>query len=338
MAWYIYPPMVAVDATGALLNSGTGQIFAEDDLLAATPLPLRDLSDAPLASVSISSVGLTQAFQVEVPECVWRSGEYAVALSSAKGMRNAAEAAQTAAEAAQVAAEAAAAGAVDIADLTISPGSVWSSQKVNDELALKATSGSSLAETIRDVVAGALVPGSNVNIISDDILDTITISATGGTGAGAVASVNGQIGDVVLVAADVDALPDTYAPSWGAVTGKPATFPPEAHSAALVTSGIVAPARLGTGTPDTTKFLRGDGTWQTTAEAEIGAALMNDLSIDHAYVIVRWDALAGWPNPLPAKSVEQRYHYWSVTDSAATDPSGVDGDLWTPHPASAVFS
>jgi hypothetical protein len=34
----------------------------------------------------------------------------------------------------------------------------------------------------------------------------------------------------VLTAADVGALPDSYAPAWGDVTGKPATYPPASHS------------------------------------------------------------------------------------------------------------
>src|SRR5699024_1360240 len=54
-----------------------------------------------------------------------------------------------------------------------------------------------------------------------------------GGGGGAVDSVNGQTGAVTLDASDVSALPDTYTPpaqSWGAITGKPATFPPSAHT------------------------------------------------------------------------------------------------------------
>lgn len=47
---------------------------------------------------------------------------------------------------------------------------------------------------------------------------------------GAVVSVNGETGEVVLDAAAVGALPDDYVPAWSDVTGKPATFPPSSHN------------------------------------------------------------------------------------------------------------
>lgn len=46
---------------------------------------------------------------------------------------------------------------------------------------------------------------------------------------GAVISVNGATGAVVLDAAAVGALADDYAPEWSDVTGKPSTFPPSSH-------------------------------------------------------------------------------------------------------------
>lgn len=46
-----------------------------------------------------------------------------------------------------------------------------------------------------------------------------------------------------------------------AIAGKSDTG--HTHAASDIASGVVAPARLGTGSSITTKFLRGDGTWQT---------------------------------------------------------------------------
>lgn len=152
---------------------------------------------------------------------------------------------------------------------------------------------------------------------------------TGGGGGGAVDSVNGQTGTVVLTAADVGAKPDSYVPTWSEVTGKPATFAPTIGTTADtalagntviptntnqltngagyvtattapvrsvagktgvvtlagedITSGVIAPARLGTGTPTADLVLKGDGTWGS-APAPTGGYPIESISYNGSFV------------------------------------------------------
>lgn len=152
---------------------------------------------------------------------------------------------------------------------------------------------------------------------------------TGGGGGGAVDSVNGQTGTVVLTAADVGAKPSSYVPTWSEVTGKPATFAPTigttadtalagntviptntnqlTNGAGFVTSatapvrsvagktgvvtlagediigGVIAPARLGTGTPTADLVLKGDGTWGSVP-APTGGYTVPSISYNGSFV------------------------------------------------------
>lgn len=117
---------------------------------------------------------------------------------------------------------------------------------------------------------------------------------------GAVDSVNGQTGTVVLDAADVGALPDTYIPAWADISGKPLTFAPSAHvhAAADITSGVMATARLGTGTADVTKVLLGNGTWGSApAPAAVG------YPIEETNLLYNGAAFTNWPELNPNKGI-----------------------------------
>lgn len=111
MTWYPFQPQAAVGLDGVPVQSGAGRVYALSDTLFANPLPTRTLAGASMLEVTIAQF-VSQAFQVEnLPEVIWKSGAApGVQLISAKGMRDAAEAAQSAAE--DAAGDVAAAGAV----------------------------------------------------------------------------------------------------------------------------------------------------------------------------------------------------------------------------------
>lgn len=75
----------------------------------------------------------------------------------------------------------------------------------------------------------------NVRPVGPD--NPLKIASSGG--GGGVDTVNGQTGDVVLDAADVNALPDTYTPpatTWASIADKPAVIGAGATAAAARTA------------------------------------------------------------------------------------------------------
>jgi len=106
-----------------------------------------------------------------------------------------------------------------------------------------------------------LVAGANVTFATD--ANTITINAAGSGGGGATW---GAITGTLSNQADLQT----------ALNGKANTS--HTHTAADVTSGVFATARLGTGTANSTTFLRGDGAWATPSVSVAWGVITGTLS------------------------------------------------------------
>jgi hypothetical protein len=87
------------------------------------------------------------------------------------------------------------------------------------------------------------------------------------TGSSSVSVTDGGAGTTVTIAAVTGTTAGTVCAGNDARLSDARTPTSHVHAAGDITSGTLATARLGSGTPDATKFLRGDQTWAAPAAA-----------------------------------------------------------------------
>lgn len=118
---------------------------------------------------------------------------------------------------------------------------------------------------------------------------------------------------------DVTGKPATFPPaghehSWNNITDKPSVFPPDTHThhASNIVSGVIDPARLGSGSPDATKFLRGDGVWADAA----GDSGIPDAPADN---VLYGRKNGGWVQPSFADlaGIPSTLNGYGITDAAS---------------------
>ncbi len=101
------------------------------------------------------------------------------------------------------------------------------------------------------------------------------------------------------------------------------------HAASDITSGTIASARLGSGTANSTTYLRGDGTWATPAGGG-GSVTYADVPAGSTFTVYKAPA-GSWPGARPSARTDIYFIFKGPgTAGTGTSPESImiDGDDW----------